>query len=77
LPEEGLAMVRYHSFYPWHREGAYTRLMDASDEKRLEWVQAFNPYDLYSKSEGAPDIAELRPYYQGLIDRYLPARIAW
>jgi inositol oxygenase len=77
LPEEGLAMVRYHSFYPWHREGAYRRLMDASDSKRLEWVQAFNPYDLYSKSEGAPDVAALRPYYQGLIDRYLPAAIAW
>lgn len=77
LPEEGLAMVRYHSFYPWHREGAYTRFMDASDQKRLEWVQSFNPYDLYSKSEGAPDVEALRPYYQGLIDRYLPAVIAW
>jgi inositol oxygenase len=40
-------------------------------------VQAFNPYDLYSKSESAPDVAALRPYYQGLINRYLPAKIAW
>jgi inositol oxygenase len=77
FPQEALAMVRYHSFYPWHREGAYRRLMDASDEKRLGWVQAFNPYDLYSKSESAPDVAALRPYYQGLINRYLPAKIAW
>ena len=23
LLEEGLAMIRYHSFYPWHREGVY------------------------------------------------------
>ena len=23
LLEEGLAMIRYHSFYPWHREGMY------------------------------------------------------
>ena len=29
LPEEGLAMIRYHSFYAGHREGEYTHLMDA------------------------------------------------
>ena len=23
LLEEGLAMIQYHSFYPWHCEGAY------------------------------------------------------
>ena len=23
LLEEGLAMIWYHSFYPWHRKGAY------------------------------------------------------
>lgn len=27
LPDEGLAMIRYHSFYPWHREGAYRHFM--------------------------------------------------
>lgn len=31
LPEEGLAMIRYHSFYPWHREGAYTHLMEEKE----------------------------------------------
>lgn len=77
LPEAALAMVRYHSFYAWHREDAYTRLMNASDIERLQWVQAFNPYDLYSKSDDAPDVTALRPYYQGLIDKYLPAEIAW
>ncbi len=77
LPTEGLAMLRYHSFYPWHREGAYRRFMNAGDEKRLEAVQAFNPYDLYSKSDAEPDPVELRPYYQRLIDKYLPDRIEW
>ena len=51
LPEEGLAMIRYHSFYPWHREGAYTHLTNADDARALEAVRAFNPYDLYSKSD--------------------------
>ena len=77
LPAEGLAMLRYHSFYPWHREGAYSHFMDASDETRLYWVKEFNAYDLYSKSDEAPDVQALRPYYQGLIDKYLPARIEW
>ncbi len=30
LPEEGLAMIRYHSFYAGHREGEYTHLMTPS-----------------------------------------------
>ncbi len=47
LPEEGLAMLRLHSCYPWHRGGAYKSLMKAGDEKLLEAVLRFNEYDLY------------------------------
>ncbi|KAJ7657164.1 DUF706-domain-containing protein [Mycena polygramma] len=77
LPEEGLAMIRYHSFYPWHREGAYTHLTNASDEKALAAVRAFNPYDLYSKSDGGVDPAALKPYYEGLIKKYFNDVIEW
>src|SRR6266540_2576987 len=70
LPEEGLYMIRYHSFYPWHREGAYSYLMDEKDRKMLPWVQKFNPYDLYSKSAAPPNVAELKPYYEGLIAEF-------
>ncbi|MEZ5363033.1 MAG: inositol oxygenase family protein [Bryobacterales bacterium] len=77
LPAEGLAMLRYHSFYPWHREEAYMRFMDGSDATKLHWVREFNGYDLYSKSDAAPNVAELKSYYLGLIDKYLPSRIAW
>ena len=28
LPEEALYMIRYHSFYAGHREGAYDHLMN-------------------------------------------------
>src|SRR5437899_2907572 len=31
LPDEALAMIRYHSFYACHREGAYGHLMDDRD----------------------------------------------
>jgi inositol oxygenase len=35
-------MIRYHSFYPWHREGAYRHLMNTADEAQLQAVRAFN-----------------------------------
>lgn len=35
-------MIRYHSFYPWHRENAYTHFMNADDEAQLRAVRAFN-----------------------------------
>ncbi|EEP79426.1 inositol oxygenase 1 [Uncinocarpus reesii 1704] len=74
LPEEGLAMIRYHSFYPWHSAGAYRHLMKQGDYKMLEAVKAFNPYDLYSKADEVPNIDELKPYYLDLIRRILPAK---
>lgn len=75
LPDEALAMIRYHSFYPWHKEGAYRWMMNEKDEKMLEAVKAFNPYDLYSKSDGVPKVEELKPYYLELIDEYFPNRV--
>lgn len=72
LPPEGLAMIRYHSFYPWHREGAYKYLMSDEDKKNLKIVQTFNPYDLYSKSDIRYKVEELKPYYLELIDEFFP-----
>ena len=54
LPEPGLYMLRYHSFYAWHREGAYDYLLDDHDREMLKWVKLFNPYDLYSKNPVPP-----------------------
>lgn len=77
LPVEGLAMIRYHSFYPWHREGAYRHLMEEKDYKALEAVKAFNPYDLYSKSDEVADPVKLRPYYESLIEKFFPTEVEW
>ncbi len=77
LPEPALYMVRYHSFYPAHREGAYDYLMNDHDREMFKWVKAFNPYDLYSKSAAKPDAKELRPYYQGLIEKYFPSQVSF
>lgn len=77
LPEEALYMIRYHSFYPWHREGAYQHLMDDQDRRMLKWVRTFNPYDLYSKSAERPDVAGLKPWYSDLIAEFFPPALRW
>jgi inositol oxygenase len=77
LPDEALYMIRYHSCYPWHREGQYSYLLDDHDRAMLPWVQKFNPYDLYSKSAERPKLADVKPYYDELIAEYFPAKIAW
>jgi inositol oxygenase len=77
LPIEGLYMLRYHSFYPWHREGEYDHLCNDQDRRLLAQVQAFNPYDLYTKSHSKPSVKDLRPYYEDLIAEFFPAKIRW
>jgi inositol oxygenase len=77
LPEPAQYMIRYHSFYPAHREGAYTHLMSAHDREMFAWVRTFNPFDLYSKSHTKPSVETLKPYYQDLIAEFFPAKIRW
>ena len=75
MPEPSLYMIRYHSFYPGHREGAYDHLMNDHDREMFEWVRKFNPYDLYSKSAERPSMDKLRPYYEDLVAEFLPAEL--
>ena len=77
LPEPALYMIRYHSFYPWHREEQYSHLLDDHDRAMLPWVRKFNPYDLYSKCPVRPDWNKLSGYYVELIDKYLPGKLLW
>ena len=77
LPKPALYIIRYHSFYAQHREGAYSHLMNEEDHKNFEWVKKFNPYDLYSKIPVPPDAKALKPYYEKLIAKYLPNKLAF
>jgi inositol oxygenase len=77
MPEPALYMIRYHSFYPGHREGAYEYLFNDHDREMFPWVHKFNPYDLYSKGAERPKLEELRPYYNDLIAEYFPDKVAW
>ncbi|MCU0247392.1 MAG: inositol oxygenase [Bryobacter sp.] len=77
LPVEAQWMLRYHSCYPIHREGAYSHLLTEHDHRMLEWVKLFNQYDLYSKGHAKPDRVALRPYYEELIAEYFPSKLRW
>jgi len=77
LPPEAQYMIRYHSFYPGHRENAYQHLFSDQDRRLFQWVRKFNPYDLYSKSDARPDVESLKPFYRELIDEFFPPELAW
>merc|ERR1712196_607909 len=75
IPEEGLAMIRFHSFYPWHDKGAYTHLTTEYDEEVIKpWVKEFNKFDLYSKGDDQPTAEDCKrlweEYYQPLCEKY-------
>ena len=71
IPEAGMAMIRYHSFYPWHSGGSYRQFMTAKDEQYMEWIRDFNKYDLYTKSPVVPVYEELKSYYMPIAEKYL------
>jgi inositol oxygenase len=79
IPEEGLWCIRYHSFYPWHKEKQYKHLLDDRDVEKMKWVLEFNKYDLYSKKSEIPcDVDALKEYYSGLFVKYFPdSKIYW
>lgn len=77
LPMEALYMLRYHSFYAWHRHGAYEHLCNDQDREMKQWVLKFNPYDLYSKGHTKPNMAEIKPYYDELFAEFFPEKLDW
>jgi len=78
IPEAGLNMVRFHSFYPWHDRRAYTQFEAPEDAETMKWVKEFNKFDLYSKGDEVPDVAALKPYYQSLLEKYgIAGKLRW
>ncbi|KAI5422760.1 inositol oxygenase 1 isoform X1 [Lathyrus oleraceus] len=77
LPSAAMFIIRYHSFYALHREGAYKHLMNDEDVENLKWLQIFNKYDLYSKSKVRIDVEKVKPYYLSLVEKYFPAKLNW
>jgi inositol oxygenase len=51
--------------------------LNEGDQEALRWIRAFNPYDLYSKCEVEPKLADLKPYYEDLVAEFFPSKIRW
>ena len=71
IPEAGMIMVRYHSFYPWHTGESYSHFTTTRDDQYKEWIKDFNKYDLYTKSQKIYALEEVREYYQPIAEKYL------
>ncbi len=75
LPQEALYIIRYHSFYPFHKEHAYMELANEKDLNMLGYLKLFNQCDLYSKQDETIDYNEIKEYYSQLIQKYLPEKL--
>lgn len=72
IPEDGLKVIRYHSFYSWHHHDAYEYFMNDSDHAIKYLCYNFSLCDLYSKNDDDIDIDAVKPYYDELIKKYFP-----
>ena len=48
IPKEGLYMIRFHSFYPWHAGEDYQYLTNNKDQEMLKWVREFKYVNLFN-----------------------------
>ena len=75
IPEYGLYIIRYHSFYPWHsppedQTRGYVTLASDKDWKFLPLLKMFSKGDLYSKRPDLPAVDILEKRYNDLIEKY-------
>lgn len=78
LPLEALYVIRFHSFYPWHKNQGYRQYTDSQDIEFLPWLKEFNQFDLYSKSEElGSSKEELKSFYRELLERFVPGTLYW
>ena len=78
LPDEGLAMIRYHSFYAGAPRGG-VRAPDERPRPRDVGVgpsvQPVRP--LLQGARAARRRRRCRPYYEDLIAEFFPPQLAW
>lgn len=56
LSDEALSVIRYHSLYAYHTDGAYADLESPMDVAIKPLLQRFQQYDLYSKKHDVPSL---------------------
>ena len=77
LDKKYLRIIRYHSFYAFHKENEYEYLANDEDMKLKPLLKLFSECDLYTKSDEFVDISKLEPYYKNLIDKYCNGNYEW
>jgi len=40
-------------------------------------IKIYSQYDLYTKSADVPNVEKIKPYYQSLVDKYIPGILEW
>ncbi|MPC09503.1 Inositol oxygenase [Portunus trituberculatus] len=60
-----------------HDEYLYQVLKHNKSTLPEEGLYMISKFDLYTKKEKVPDMDQLRPYYQSLIDKYCPGKLKW
>jgi len=72
IPDEGLYIIRFHSFYAWHTPKnniqGYTNFANNYDWYMLPLLKLFQKSDLYSKSTAIPDLQPAK--YLQLLQKY-------
>jgi len=79
LPDLALRIIRYHSFYPLHHQGAYSYFLnqEQDDLNLLLWLQKFSTYDLYSKKDPLLVTNDIKSYYHNLLTKYFHEELLW
>merc|ERR1712109_256831 len=72
---ENVIMSWGHDEYLYHVLVNHMAKMGTSIPEGGLW--AISKFDLYTKSTKVPDIKALKPYYQALVDKYLPGVISF
>jgi inositol oxygenase len=77
LPDPALYMIRYHSFYPAHKEGAYGYLMNERDRTLVRHGRArLQPVRPVFQERGPPRRGKTAPVLRGSDRRIFPGHAA-
>ena len=77
LSEKYWDIIRYHSFYPWHKESEYSQFMNKKDYDTLKNVLEFNQFDLYSKEDDIHISNDVKNYYNNLLNELFSGELQW
>jgi len=72
-------VIQFHSFYPWHQQGGYSRFASDYDKKMLPHLKSFQLLDLYSKPKYTEEEANegLEREFRPLVESAFGNQLIW